>query len=346
MKKPYKPRAMLVTGGAGFIGSHFVKYVLSHHPNIFIINLDKLTYAGSLEKLSELPNPENHHFIQGDINDKKLIQHILLHHHIDTIVHFAAESHVDRSITSPSAFLETNVTGTYNLLEAARHHWFDVEESEPTHCRFHHISTDEVYGTLKLGDLAFSEKSPYHPRSPYSATKASSDHLVYAYYHTYGLPITLSHCSNNYGPHQDAEKFIPTIINACLAGKKIPIYGEGKQIRDWLYVEDHCRGIMDIINFGVSGETYDMGGHTEMQNIELAHYICQQIDALKPHEYSHASLIEFVTDRLGHDFRYAIDTCKIKSELGWTPNVAIESGIKKTIHFYMHNHEKNKIEMK
>lgn len=343
MEKTYKPRTMLVTGGAGFIGSHFIKYALHHHPDISIINLDKLTYAGSLENLGELSDPLRHHFIQGDINDKKLIQHILLHHHIDTIVHFAAESHVDRSITSPSQFVETNVTGTYVLLEAARHHWFDVEECDPKHCRFHHISTDEVYGTLQLTDPAFNEKSAYRPRSPYSATKAGSDHLVNAYYHTYGLPITLSHCSNNYGPHQDAEKFIPTIINACLAGKRIPIYGEGKQIRDWLYVEDHCRGIMDILNFGVSGETYDMGGENEMENIALARYICQQLDALMPRKYLYATLLEFVTDRPGHDFRYAIDTSKIKLELGWTPNEPLEAGIKKTIQFYMHKNEKDKI---
>ncbi len=331
----YQPKAMLVTGGAGFIGSNFIRHVLTHEPHIHIVNLDKLTYAGSLKHLTDL-DPARHHFIRGDITDSQLIHHVLQHHHIDTIVHFAAESHVDRSITGPAAFVETNVTGTFTLLEAARHHWFEVEECEPSHCRFHHISTDEVYGSLRSDDPPFTEKNAYLPRSPYSATKASSDHLVNAYHHTYGLPTTISNCSNNYGPYQNAEKFIPTVIRSCLHWQTIPIYGQGKNIRDWLYVEDHCRGIMSIIKQGKVGETYNFGGNNEWENIHLARYICEQMDALLQRDKPHAALLEFIKDRPGHDFRYAIDSSKIKKELGWAPEEKFESGIKKTIEFYLH----------
>lgn len=332
----YHPRSLLVTGGAGFIGANFIRHVLQHEPSMHIVNLDKLTYAGSLDNLKDCPHPERHHFIQGDIADDQLVRHVLLHHHIDTIVHFAAESHVDRSIASPADFVETNVKGTFVLLEAARHHWFEVEESDPAHCRFHHVSTDEVYGSLNLHDPLFNEKTPYQPRSPYSATKAASDHLVRAYHQTYGLPVTLSHCSNNYGPYQHAEKFIPTVIRACLNGQRIPIYGNGRNIRDWIYVDDHCKGILAILKKGKVGETYDMGGNNEWENLVLAHTICEQMDKLRPRSESHISLIEFVTDRLGHDFRYAIDNQKIHSELGWSPHETLESGIKKTIQFYLH----------
>lgn len=325
--KGYQPHSMLVTGGAGFIGANFIRHVLTSDPTIKIINLDKLTYAGSLDNLKNLPNPDNHHFIQGDICDTHLVRHVMMHHHIDTIVHFAAESHVDRSITGPAAFVETNVSGTFTLLEAARHHWIDVEECDLTERRFHHISTDEVFGSLSLNDPPFTELTPYRPRSPYSASKAGSDHLVNAYHHTYHLPITISNCSNNYGPHQHAEKFIPTIIRSCLAGKPIPIYGKGKNIRDWLYVEDHCRGIMQIIKHGKTGESYNLGGNNEWENIALARFICEKLD--KP------QLLQFVIDRPGHDFRYAIDSTKAKRELGWEPQETFETGIEKTIKYYM-----------
>lgn len=331
----YQPRSMLVTGGAGFIGANFIRHILTQEKNIHIVNLDKLTYAGSLNHLKQLPHPERYHFIQGDICDSKLIAHVLQHHHIDTIVHFAAESHVDRSISGPAPFVETNLLGTFSLLQAAYHHWFEVEKCEPAHCRFHHISTDEVYGSLNHGDNKFTEFTAYSPRSPYSATKAGSDHLVNSYYHTYGLPITLSNCSNNYGPYQHAEKFIPTVIRACLNGQRIPIYGNGKNIRDWLYVEDHCRGIMQIIKHGKLGEHYNLGGNNEWENLILAKYICEQLDNIRPRNTSYSSLLEFVTDRKGHDFRYAIDATKIKNELGWQPIETLESGMKKTIEFYL-----------
>jgi dTDP-glucose 4,6-dehydratase len=331
----YQPHIMLVTGGAGFIGSNFIRHVLTHEPAITIINLDKLTYAGSLTNLQDLPHPERHHFIQGDITDAKLIRHLMLHNHIDTIVHFAAESHVDRSIASPAAFVETNVLGTFVLLEAARHHWFGVEEREPSHCRFHHISTDEVYGSLQAHDPLFTEKTPYQPRSPYAATKAGSDHLVNAYHHTYGLPITITNCSNNYGPYQHAEKFIPTVIRSCLHWQPIPIYGNGKNIRDWLYVDDHCRGIMMVIKQGNVGEAYNIGGHNEWENIALARYICEQMDKLHPRNESYTALLNYITDRPGHDFRYAIDTTKISHELDWSPQETLESGMLKTIEFYL-----------
>ncbi len=330
----YQPRAMLVTGGAGFIGANFIRHVLTKESNITIINVDKLTYAGSLDNLNNLPNPNRHHFIRGDITDGQLIRHVLQHNHIDTIVHFAAESHVDRSITGPAAFIETNILGTFTLLEAARHHWFDVEERNPNQCRFHHISTDEVFGSLKSSDPRFTETTAYDPRSPYSASKASSDHLVNAYHHTYGLPITLSNCSNNYGAYQHAEKFIPTVIRSCLNWQSIPIYGNGKNIRDWLYVDDHCEAIMKIIQNGMVGNSYNIGGNNEWENLELAKYICKQFDTLQPREKSYESLLEFVTDRPGHDFRYAIDSTKIKNELNWQPSETLESGLLKTISFY------------
>lgn len=329
----YQPKSILVTGGAGFIGSNFIRYVLSQNPHMQVINLDKLTYAAT--DISDLSKFKNYHFIRGDIIDRQLIRHVLQHNHIDTIVHFAAESHVDRSIKTPTPFVETNVLGTFELLEAARYHWFEIDELKSDHCRFHHISTDEVYGSLKENEPPFNEKSSFQPRSPYSATKASSDHLVNAYYHTYGLPITISHCSNNYGPYQHYEKFIPTIILGCLNWQRIPIYGQGKNIRDWLHVEDHCRGILTVLQEGKIGECYDMGANNEWENITLARYICQQMDTLLPRQESYSSLLEFVTDRPGHDFRYAIDAAKIKQQLGWSPSVTFESGIKKTIEFYL-----------
>lgn len=325
----FQPNHILVTGGAGFIGANFIRHVLTHEPAIHIINLDKLTYAADLHNLQHLPNEDHYHFIQGDINDSALIQHLLTHHQIDTIVHFAAESHVDRSISSPAAFIETNINGTFTLLEAARN-YSEIK-------RFHHISTDEVFGSLQADDPLFKETTRYQPRSPYSASKAASDHLVHAYHHTYGLPITLSNCSNNYGPYQHAEKFIPTVIRACKESKPIPIYGNGKNIRDWLYVEDHCSGILSILKHGRIGENYNLGGNNEWENLTLVHYICEQMDALHPKTKPHRNLIQFVTDRPGHDFRYAIDSSKIHTELGWSPKETLESGMLKTIAFYCAN---------
>lgn len=327
----FTPRNLLVTGGAGFIGANFIRHVLANYPNIKIINLDKLTYAGSLENLKDLPNAKHHHFVQGDICDKNLVAHLLLHHHIDTIVHFAAESHVDRSIDAPADFITTNILGTFTLLEAARHYWQEYFKMDATHCRFHHISTDEVYGSLQPSDAAFTETTRYDPSSPYSASKAGSDHLVQAYHRTYGLPVTLSNCSNNYGPYQHAEKFIPTVIRSCLNWQPIPIYGSGKNIRDWLYVEDHCRAIMAVLERGKIGESYNIGGNNEWENLTLATYICEQLDKMHPQKESHKTLLKFVADRPGHDFRYAINSEKIMQELGWKPEETLESGIKKTI---------------
>lgn len=333
--KFYQPRSMLVTGGAGFIGSNFIRYVLANEPHINIVNVDKLTYAGTLDNLKKLPHPERHCFIQGDIINAEFVHHVMMHHHIDTIVHFAAESHVDRSIATPAPFVETNVMGTLVLLEAARHHWLDVKRYEKLDCRFHHVSTDEVYGSLNIDDSAFTENTVYNPRSPYSATKAGSDHLVRSYYHTYGLPITISNCSNNYGPYQHQEKFIPTVIRSCLNWQRIPIYSTGKNIRDWLYVDDHCNGIMTIVKKGKVGKSYNIGGNAEWQNIAIARYICHLLDELLPRIESYETLLEFVRDRLGHDFRYALNTTKINSELGWIAQETLQSGMNKTIKFYL-----------
>jgi dTDP-glucose 4,6-dehydratase len=331
----YFPTSILVTGGAGFIGSNFIRYALAHDANITIVNLDKLTYAGNLDNLQHLPHANRHHFIHGDIRDAELVRDILKRYDIDTIIHFAAESHVDRSITSPQSFVETNVLGTFTLLEAARHYWFEVANKLKNQCRFHHISTDEVYGSLQLHAPAFTEQTPYQPRSPYSASKAASDHLVNAYYHTYELPVTLSNCSNNYGPHQHTEKFIPTIIRSCLASQPIPVYGEGENIRDWLYVEDHCSAVMAILKHGTPGETYNIGGNNQWKNLKLVRYICALIDNIAPQNQPRSSLITFVGDRPGHDFRYAIDDNKLRNLLHWQPQQTLEAGIIKTIGFYL-----------
>lgn len=333
--KVYQPKAMLVTGGAGFIGANFIRHLLSQEKKeILIINLDKLTYAGSLNNLNNLPNSKRHHFIQGDITQVNLVKKLLQSYQIDTIVHFAAESHVDRSIQRPSTFVETNLYGSFVLLEAARQYWLDKNKFDSTQCRFHHISTDEVYGSLNKAEPLFNEQSAYQPRSPYSATKAGSDHLVHAYYHTYGLPVTLSHCSNNYGPYQHQEKFIPTIIRSCMQSKKIPVYGNGSNIRDWLYVEDHCHAVMKIIERGKIGESYNIGGNNEWENLQLVNYICEILNNLYQPKTSYTELIQFIDDRLGHDFRYAVDTKKISKELDWSPQETFESGITKTIVFY------------
>lgn len=336
----YQINNILVTGGAGFIGANFVRELLQTYTALRpkkIINLDLLTYAGSLSNLIGITASEHYQFVQGDIGDMSLVTHLLREHQIDTIVHFAAESHVDRSITGPAAFVKTNVLGTFTLLEAARNYWLDEKQFNATQCRFHHISTDEVYGTLGPSDPAFSETTAYAPNSPYSASKAGSDHLVRAYFHTYGLPITMSNCSNNYGPYQHAEKFIPTIIRSCLAQQAIPVYGDGSNIRDWLYVTDHCDAIMAILQNGKLGENYNVGGNNEWANLAIVKHICQLLDELKPAKKPYADLITFVTDRKGHDWRYAIDAHKIQQELNWYPKETFASGIKKTIEFYL-NH--------
>ena len=327
----YQPRNILVTGGAGFIGSNYVRYMLGKYPEVNIVNLDKLTYAGSMNNLKELADKNRHHFVQGDICDQALIAKLLEQHQIDTLVHFAAESHVDRSISGPSEFIHTNVIGTFELLEAARAYWQKTNGLDNKQCRFHHISTDEVFGTLTLTDPAFAETTAYAPNSPYSASKASSDHLVRAWHHTYGLPVTTSNCSNNYGPRQHAEKFIPTVIRACQQQQKIPIYGDGSNIRDWLYVEDHCSGIDAVVRKGTLGETYNIGGINEWANIDICRTICDLMDQQNPAAAPHRKLISFVTDRPGHDWRYAINAEKIAREIGWTPEETFETGIAKTV---------------
>jgi dTDP-glucose 4,6-dehydratase len=332
--KNYQPRHLLVTGGAGFIGSNYVRYLLMNHPEIKIINLDLLTYAGSLKNLENLPNSSGHTFIQGNICDYALVEAILSDYEIDTIVHFAAESHVDRSILGPLPFVQTNVLGTFTLIEAARYYWLKEKKWDQTQCRFHHISTDEVYGSLTLDEPPFTTQSRYVPSSPYSASKASSDHFVRAYFHTYGLPITLSNCSNNYGPYQHTEKFIPTIIRSCINEQPIPVYGTGSNIRDWLYVEDHCAGIQAVLLQGRVGETYNIGGNCELSNLDVVKLICQKMDILSPKQRSHETLITFVDDRAGHDFRYAIDTAQMAAELNWYAKESFAEGISKTLGFY------------
>jgi dTDP-glucose 4,6-dehydratase len=329
----HHPHNMLVTGGAGFIGCNFVRYLLASDPDIRIVNLDLLTYAGSLDNLRDLPDPARHLFVQGDICDRALVGRLLREQQIDTIAHFAAESHVDRSITGPAAFVQTNLVGTFTLLEAARSAWRDEKKAEL--CRFHHISTDEVYGTLQHDDPPFSEITPYAPNSPYSASKAGSDHLVRAYFHTYGLPVVTTNCSNNYGPFQHGEKFIPTVIRSCLLQKPIPVYGDGSNIRDWLYVEDHCRGIDAVIRRGQLGGTYNIGGCNEWANINITRLICQLLDERRPEHAPHDRLITFVTDRPGHDWRYAIAADKMDQELGWKPQETFNTGLAKTVDWYL-----------
>lgn len=320
----FQPKRMLVTGGAGFIGSNFVHYMLRTDPGVQIVNLDLLTYAGDLRNLEDLPDPARHEFVQGDICDAGLVAQLISRHDVDTVVHFAAESHVDRSITGPGEFVRTNVVGTYTLLEACRRYWLGEHKSGPDRVRFHHISTDEVYGSLGPDDPPFTESTPYAPNSPYSASKASSDHLVRAYHHTYGLPTTTSNCSNNYGPRQHGEKFIPTVIRHCVEQKPIPVYGNGSNIRDWLYVEDHCVGIDAVIRRGKLGRTYNIGGANERSNVEICKLICHLMDAFRPESAPHERLIEFVSDRPGHDWRYAVDIRMAREELGWRPISAFE----------------------
>lgn len=312
---------MLVTGSAGFIGSSFVKMMLARYPTLKVYSLDKLTYAGNLKNLENLENEQNHFFFKEDILNEAAVLGILKKYDIDTIVHFAAESHVDNSIVGPKQFIETNVLGTFNLLECAR----------KLNLRFHHISTDEVYGSLGSTDPAFTESTAYAPNSPYSASKAGSDHLVRAYFHTYNLPVTISNCSNNFGPNQHAEKFIPVIVRSCVEQKNIPIYGDGKNIRDWLYVEDHCDAIDVILKNGKLGEYYNIGGNNEIDNISLVKMICKIMDAIFPKHAPHDKLIRFITDRRGHDRRYAINNQKIEKELHWKPTHSFAEALKKTV---------------
>jgi dTDP-glucose 4,6-dehydratase len=337
----FAAKNMLVTGGAGFIGCNFVRHMLAHDRNVRVITLDLLTYAGSPDNLKDLPDASRHAFVQGDICNRGLIDALLREHKIDTIVHFAAESHVDNSISGPEIFVRTNVTGTFTLLDSAREFWLEEKNLDARKCRFHHISTDEVYGALGKGDPAFSERTPYAPNSPYSASKAGSDHLARAYFHTYGLPVTTTNCSNNYGPFQHSEKLIPTIIRNCVNGAPIPVYGDGSNIRDWLYVEDHCRGIEAAIRRGRPGETYNLGGINEWANIDIVKCICALMDEFsadgrhRSQIARHDSLISFVADRPGHDWRYAIDAAKAINELGWRPEETFESGIRKTVAWYL-----------
>ena len=330
---------ILVTGGAGFIGSNFIPYFMEKHPDYKIVNLDKLTYAGNLANLTEVENNPNYTFVQGDICDENLVSRLFDEHRFTGVIHFAAESHVDNSIKGPRAFINTNLVGTFNLLEAARTHWFDAPFSPKPGCearRFHHISTDEVYGTLGAEGF-FKETTPYAPNSPYSASKAASDFLVRAYHHTFGMNVTTSNCSNNYGPKQHSEKLIPTIIRNCLNLSPIPIYGNGQNIRDWLYVTDHAKAIDLIFHHGKSGETYNVGGHNELTNMEITHAICAILDDLRPRRdgKKYAELITFVKDRAGHDLRYAIDPEKITRELGYRPDETFKTGIVKTVKWYL-----------
>ncbi len=330
---------VLVTGGAGFIGSNFVRYILEADPQVQIINLDALTYAGSLENLKDLPNADHHTFVQGDICNRDFVRDLLRQHQIDTIIHFAAETHVDRSILGPEPFIQTNVIGTFTLLEAARQYWQVENALSLDQVRFHHVSTDEVYGTLAPDDPAFSETTPYAPNSPYAASKASSDHLVRSYNHTYQLPVTISNCSNNYGPRQFPEKLIPLVILNALTGKHLPVYGDGQQIRDWLFVTDHCEAIHKIVVDGKPGETYNIGGNNQPANLTIIETICDLLDELQPLAEPHRSLIKFVTDRPGHDRRYAMNISKIERDLGWKPRHSLTDGLLATVQWILANPE-------
>ncbi|HEX4500182.1 MAG TPA: dTDP-glucose 4,6-dehydratase [Scandinavium sp.] len=333
---------ILVTGGAGFIGSAVVRHIINNTQDE-VVNVDKLTYAGNLESLSDIENSNRYYFEQADICDAEAMARIFSEHQPDAVMHLAAESHVDRSITGPAAFIETNIVGTYVLLEATRKYWSDLDPKTKAKFRFHHISTDEVYGDLLHPDEIaqgeelplFTETTAYAPSSPYSASKASSDHLVRAWLRTYGLPTIVTNCSNNYGPYHFPEKLIPLVILNALEGKALPIYGKGDQIRDWLYVEDHARALYTVVTQGVKGETYNIGGHNEKKNLDVVHTICDLLDEIVPKTGSYRDQITYVTDRPGHDRRYAIDADKISRELGWKPEETFESGIRKTVEWYL-----------
>ena len=330
---------ILVTGGAGFIGGNFVLNWLSDMSAEGIINLDNLTYAGNLATLASLEGDSRHIFVHGDIGDKDLVGSLLQEYKPRAIINFAAESHVDRSIHGPAEFIQTNIVGTFNLLECAREYWSALQGSEKEQFRFHHVSTDEVYGSLSASDHAFRETNPYEPNSPYSASKAASDHLVRAWFHTYGLPVVTTNCSNNYGPYHFPEKLIPLVILNALEGKPLPVYGDGQQIRDWLYVGDHCSAISEVLANGRLGETYNIGGWNEKANLEVVNTICKILDELKPRadKKSYTEQITFVKDRPGHDRRYAIDASKIEKELGWRPAETFDTGIRKTVQWYLDN---------
>ena len=330
--------AILVTGGAGFIGSNFVIDWLAGSAEP-VVNLDKLTYAGNLENLAALAGDARHVFVQGDFGDAALVGQLLASHQIRAVVNFAAESHVDRSIHGPGAFVQTNIVGTFNLLEAIKAYWSRLDAPAKAAFRLLHVSTDEVYGSLAKTDPAFTEGNRYEPNSPYSASKAASDHLVRAYHHTYGLPVLTTNCSNNYGPYHFPEKLIPLMIVNALAGKPLPVYGDGQQIRDWLYVKDHCSAIRRVLQAGLVGETYNVGGWNEMPNLDIVHAVCALLDALKPRADGkpYKEQITYVTDRPGHDRRYAIDARKIEQQLGWKPAETFETGIRKTVQWYLDN---------
>ena len=331
--------AILVTGAAGFIGGNFVLDWLAQSDET-VINLDKLTYAGNLDTLKSLQNDARHMFIKGDIGDSILVTKLLEEYRPRAVINFAAESHVDRSIMGPSDFIQTNIVGTFNLLESVRGYWTSLSDEDKVDFRFLHVSTDEVYGTLAAGDQPFTETNTYQPNSPYSASKAASDHLVRAWHHTYRLPVLTTNCSNNYGPYHFPEKLIPLVILNAIAGKPLPIYGDGQQIRDWLYVKDHCSAIRRVLAVGVVGETYNVGGWNEKTNLEVVQTICQLLDELQPKQKGrYAEQITFVQDRLGHDRRYAIDARKLECELGWKPTETFESGIRKTVEWYLSHSE-------
>ncbi|MGD7035569.1 dTDP-glucose 4,6-dehydratase [Methylotuvimicrobium buryatense] len=330
-------KTILVTGGAGFIGGNFVRRLVEKG-SVKVINLDALTYAGNLETLADLDGNDNHRFVLGSIGDKSLVDYLLARYQPDAIVNFAAESHVDRSIDNPGAFIQTNVVGTYGLLDSAKAYWRQLDSEDRQNFRFLHVSTDEVYGSLGA-EGKFTEQTPYQPNSPYSASKAASDHLVRAYHHTYDFPVLTTNCSNNYGPYQFPEKLIPLMILNALSGKSLPIYGAGMNVRDWLYVEDHCRAIETVLENGRIGEVYNIGGNNEKTNLEVVETICAVLDELMPDSNfrPHRNLMQFVQDRPGHDLRYAIDAGKIKRELGWEPQETFETGLRKTVQWYLDN---------
>lgn len=339
---PHTPRVALVTGGMGFIGSNLVRHLLASDPGLVIVNLDALTYAGNPANLIDLPVAQaaRHRFLHGSIGDAALVERLFIEHAVDTVIHLAAESHVDRSIDGPMAFVETNVMGTATLLHAARQAWAGRPATGTDSVRFHHVSTDEVYGSLGETGL-FTETTPYDPSSPYSASKAASDHLVRAWARTYGLPVTISNCSNNYGPYHFPEKLIPLMIANALDGKPLPVYGAGANVRDWLYVEDHARAIDCIVRAGAPGGTYNVGGHNEWKNLDIVHLLCDTLDELQPSVLTggYRSLITFVKDRPGHDLRYAIDAGKIERDLGWKPVETFATGLRKTVQWYLDHQE-------
>ena len=328
---------VLVTGGAGFIGSNFIRYLLDAEKKVQVFDLDALTYAGSLENLKDLPDPQRHTFIKGDITDQALLDTLLRERQVDTIVHFAAESHVDRSILGPAQFMQTNIIGTFTLLESARKYWLQENDLPRDQFRFHHISTDEVFGSLAPGEPAWTEETPYAPNSPYAASKASSDHIVRSYAHTYGLPYSLTNCSNNYGPYHFPEKLIPLIILSALDEKPLPVYGDGQQIRDWLHVEDHCRAIHLVLTKGANGSSYNIGGENQPSNLTIVETICDILDERKPrlNARPHRELIQFVKDRPGHDRRYAMDSGRIRRELGWSPLQSLTDGLRNTVDWFL-----------